>query len=53
MLIVKNFAFYFAQSSVCTIFAEDNQKNLYLIEYQIGMKELRIYGNDLAKVQVH
>lgn len=28
-------------------------KNLYLIEYQIGMKELRIYGNDLAKVQVH
>lgn len=40
-------------TTVCTIFVEDNQKNLYLIEYQIGMKELRIYGNDLAKVQVH
>ncbi|MGN0036931.1 MAG: hypothetical protein ACI36X_06935, partial [Bacteroidaceae bacterium] len=29
--------------SACTIFAADNQKNLYLIEYQIRMKELRIY----------
>ena len=45
--------FHFALHSPCTIFEEDNQKNLYLIEYQIGMKELRIYGNDLAKVQVH
>ena len=28
-------------------------KNVYLIEYQNRMEELRIYGNDLAKVQVH
>ena len=40
-------------SATGLIFDPDNQKNLYLIEFQIRMKELRIYGNDLAKVQVH